>query len=292
MSQVPAEKQMVERRIASGWRIIKNVAASVERDNLSLIAAGLALHALLAVFPALFASVSIYGLLSDPQGISDHMGGLSATLPPSSLKILGGALENIAEAQASTLTAGLTIGFFLALWSARKATVGLMTATNIVFQCEETRSMLRRLLVSLGLTLAAVVGFAILVLFAVVVPAVSRVLGTGEAVRFTLSAAHWLLLWGIIVLGVNVVYRFAPNRIDVPWRWITYGSATTATAWLVGSVTFSHYIGRFGSYSQTYGAIAGVVILLLWLYLSGWAVLIGAEIDAVLEEDRSEARAA
>ena len=289
---MPLEKQLVARRIASGWRTLKSVATGVQRDNLSLIAAGLALHALLAVFPALFASVSIYGLLSDPQRIAGHMGGLSATLPPSTIQILGGTLENIAEAQAAALTAGLAIGFLLAVWSARRATVGLMTATNIVFQCEETRGMLRRLLISLALTLAAVVGFALLVLFAVAAPLLFQVLGTGESVRFALSAARWLLLWGIIVLGVSVVYRFAPNRPGAPWRWITYGSATTATLWLLGSVTFSHYVGRFGTYSQTYGAIAGVVILLFWLYLSGWAVLLGAEIDAALEESRAEGSAA
>jgi membrane protein len=272
------------------WSLLGRIKANTGRDNVSLLAAGLALYALLATFPALFASVSLYGIVLDPARIAEQTRGVAAALPAEAAEILQGALTSIAQGQGTTLSVGLAIGVLLALWSARKGMVALMTAMNIVFHLEETRGMVRRMLVSLGLTVGAVVGFLLLVLLGVAAPVIFSVLGIGDAFRVALSALRWLVLWGGVVLGLNIVYRFAPNRADANWRWITYGSASAATLWLVGSVAFSQYVSRFGSYADTYGALAGVVILLLWFYLSGWAVLLGAEIDATLErrDERDE----
>jgi membrane protein len=199
------------------------------------------------------------------------------------MEILRGALETLARDQSSALTIGLAIGVLLALWSARKGMAAVMDAMNIVFHLKETRGIVKRAGVSLGLTLAAVLGFIMLVLLAVVVPVITKLLGTSEPVRLALLAGRWAVLWGAVVLGLDIVYRFAPNRASGNWRWITYGSATAATIWLTGSIAFSQYVSRFGSYGETYGALGGVVILLLWFYLSGWAVLLGAEIDAAIE---------
>jgi membrane protein len=205
-------------------------------------------------------------------------------LPAEAVDILQGALESIAQGQGSTLSIGLVVGIALALWSARKGMVALMTAMNIVFHLEETRGMVRRVLVSLGLTLGAVVGFVLLVLVGVAAPLIFKLVGLDETFALLLSGLRWVLLWAAVVLGLDIVYRFAPNRSHGNWRWITYGSATAATIWLLGSIAFAQYVSRFGSYGETYGALAGVVVLLLWFYLSGWAVLIGAEIDAVIEK--------
>jgi membrane protein len=272
----------------AGWKAtLLRVKTNIGRHNVSLISAGLALYALLAAFPALFAIVSMYGLFTDPSQIAEQTRSLTSFLPVEAAEILRNALSSIAEGQDGQLGIGAIIGFLLALWSARKGMEALMIATNIVFGAKETRGFVKRIAVSLALTLAAVLGFVVILLVGVGAPLLWQYLGLSEPIKTALGLVQWVVLWLVIVLGLAVVYRFAPSRANAHWRWITIGSAVAASLWVVASLLFSLYVRNFGSYGETYGALASVVILLMWFFLSSYVILIGAEIDATAEKQTS-----
>ncbi len=268
------------------WGVLVRVFQQIGRDNVSLIAAGLALYALLATFPALFAVVSVYGLVAMPEQIADQMQSLASLLPTQAAGIIQGALQSIAASHHNTLTLGVVVGLVLSLWSARKGMAALMTATNIAYQEDEQRGFFARVFVSLALTFGAVMAFVLVVLLAVAAPVALNFLGVSEGIRSVLGALQWVILWILIVLVLDVIYRFAPSRRGARWRFLTPGSAIAASTWVVGSVLFSVYVTHFGNYGKTYGTLGGVVILLLWFFLSGFVVLLGAEINAEIERQR------
>lgn len=269
---------------ARGWfDVLKRVKKETSTDNVSLIAAGLALYALLAVFPALAAVVSLYGLVSSPDQIASQIQNLAGVLPQQAADIIRTALQNLARQQNQALGVGAIIGVLVALWSARKGMVALMTATNVAYDEEEERGFFRQLFVSLAFTIAAVVGFVLVVLLAVAVPLALQGLGLPEIFQTVLGVLRWIVLWFLVVFALAVVYRFAPDRNEPKWRWVTWGSAISATLWLAVSLLFSYYVRNFGSYGETYGALGGVVVLLMWFYLSAFVVILGAEINSELE---------
>lgn len=256
-------------------------------DNVSIVAAGLALYALLAAFPALTAAVSVYGLFASPQDIGSHMQQISGFLPEDAYRIVQQQLQELSGRE-QALGFGMIVGVLVALWSARKGMVALMAATNLAYDEEEHRGTVKQILVSLAFTIGAVLGFLAVLLIGVAVPALVHVLPLGPMASITILALRWALLWLIAVAGLAVVYRYAPDRRKAQWRWITPGSAIAATLWLVGSMLFALYVRNWGSYGETYGALGGVVVLLMWFYLSGYIIFLGAEINAEMERQTRE----
>lgn len=265
------------------WDVLVRVKEEVGEDNASLIAAGLALYALLAVFPGLAAAVSLYGLLASPDQVASQFQSIAGILPQQAADILRGAMQGIARKQSGALGFGAAAGIVIALWSARKGMVALMQATNIAYDEDESRGFFRQILVSLAFTLGAIIGFLLVLVLAVAVPVALQELGLPQILETALAVLRWLILWFLVVLGLAVVYRFAPDRDEPKWRWVTWGSAIAATLWIVGSVLFAFYVRNFGSYGATYGSVGGIVVLLLWFYLSGFIVILGAEINAEME---------
>jgi membrane protein len=252
-------------------------------DNVDIIASGLALYALLAVFPALAAAVSIYGLFASPADIADHLQQVATMLPEDATRILQQQLQQLSQNPQDTLSVGIVAGIALALWSARKGMVALMKASNVAYDEEENRGFFKQLFVSLAFTIGAVIGFLAVLLLGVAVPLAVSFLPLGPAAEVTLLGVRWILLFAVAVLGLAIVYRFAPDRQRAQWRWVTPGSLIAATLWLIGSVLFALYVRNWGSYGETYGALGGVVILLMWFYLSGYIIILGAEINAETE---------
>jgi membrane protein len=265
------------------WDIAIRVKKEMSEDNVDIIAGGLALYALLAVFPALAAAVSIYGLFASPAEIAGHLQQVATTLPEDATKILQQQLSKLSEHPQETLSFGILIGIVLALWSARKGMVALMTVTNVAYDEEEQRGFFKQLFVSLAFTIGAVIGFLAVLLLGVAVPLALSLVPLGSAAEIALLVVRWILLFAVAVLGLAVVYRFAPDRTRAQWRWVTPGSLVAATLWLIGSALFALYVRNWGSYGETYGALGGVVVLLMWFYLSGYIIILGAEINAELE---------
>lgn len=268
----------------SGWRdILRRVWTAVGKDNVSLISAGLAMYALLAVFPSLAAAVSIYGIFASPADVLKDMDAFAGILPPGTWEIFSKQLQDVASHAGGTLTATAAIALLVSLWSARSGMAALITATNIAYSEPEKRGFIRVTLVSLGFTAGGVVAFLLMLLLGVAVPLIVKALALGKGAEFVVGILRWVLLWLVAVVGLAVIYRYAPARKRPRWRWVTWGSAIAATLWLVGSLLFAIYVRTFGSYGQTYGALGGVIVLLMWFYVSSLTIVLGAEINAEME---------
>ena len=274
-------------------KIVANVVVRVGRDNLMLVAAGVAFYAMTAIFPAIAAFVSIYGLFADPNTVQEQISQYSSLLPEDSLKLLTDALSTFASKSNSTLNIALLISLGIAIWSAKAGVSSLMTGLNIANETNEERSFIAQQSVALALTVGAVLFAAVAFGAVALLPIVIKFLPLRDAAKSALELGRWPLLAALVCFGLAVVYKFGPYRVKAKWKWITWGAATATILWLVGSAGFSFYVARFGSYDATYGSLAAPVVLLLWFWLSALVVLLGAEIDAELEHaDGKAARAA
>jgi membrane protein len=269
---------------AAGWRdIFLRVWQKIGQDNASLVAAGIALNTLLAIFPALGVAVLIYGLFSSPAGVAADMKPFFEILPPDAAKLLQDQLQSLVSPAHVKLGVGAVVSALLAFWSARQGIVALMTATNIAYYERERRGFFTQVAISLGFTVSAVVAFLVMLVLGVAVPLVIQVLPLGPAASAAILVFRWVLLWLFAIGALTVVYRYAPDRRTAKWQWVTWGSAVAATLWLSGSVLFELYVKNFNSYGVTYGALGGVIVLIMWFYLGGFAVVLGAEINAEME---------
>lgn len=268
----------------SGWfDIAARVKNELREDNLSLIAAGVGLFALLAAFPALAAMVAIYGIFASPSDVAGHLQQLGGIVPADALDIFRTQLTDLAQRGNQALGVGVAVSLLIALWSARKGMVAIMQSCNVAYDEEERRGPVVLALVSIGFTLFAIVYVLVMLSVGVALPFVFQAVFQNETIADTLSLLRWPLLWFLLVLALAVVYRYAPSRSRARWRWVTWGSAIAATLWVVGSIAFAIYVRNFAAYGETYGALGGVVVLLLWLYISAYVVLLGAEINAEIE---------
>jgi membrane protein len=265
------------------WQVTAQVARQLRRHNAALLAGGIAMYGLLSVFPGLTAAVSIYGMFATPGAIIRHMKVFAGILPPGVWDIFRMQLHNVAAHDHGTLTIAAGIGILIALWSARLTMSALMTATSIAYEAPEKRGYFRKLATSLALTFGVIIGFVAMLLLGVVVPLTLAVLGGSQPVNLTVNLLRWGMLWAFAVLGLDVVYYFAPAHARVRWRWLSLGAGVAATLWLAVSGLFAVYVRMFATYDQTYGALAGVVVLLLWFYLLSLFVILGAEINAAIE---------
>jgi membrane protein len=204
-------------------------------------------------------------------------------LPAQALNIFNAQLQEVAGQQQTTLTAGAAIGLLLALWSARSAMSALMMATNVAYNEHEKRGFFTQIAISLALTVGAILGFLAMLIVGVALPTALKVLGTSPWVQAAAAALRWLLLWLFAVIGLAFVYRYAPAREPARWHWVSWGSAITAALWLAASALLSFYLRTCSSCGKTYGALGGVIALLLWFYVSSLVVVLGAEINAEME---------
>jgi membrane protein len=264
-------------------QIIYNVIMRVGRDNLMLVAAGVAFYAMTAIFPAIAAFVSIYGLFADPATVPSQVAQLAGLFPGEALKLVTDALQSFSNKSQSTLSFALLLSVALAIWSAKAGISSLMTGLNITNETIERRGYFVQQLTALALTFGAII-FAAFALGAIaLLPALASFLPLTESAKSALALGRWPILVILICFALAILYRFGPYRERAKWRWITLGSATATMLLFAASLGFSLYVSRFGTYDKTYGSLAAPVVLLMWFWLSGLVVLLGSEIDAEME---------
>lgn len=270
---------------ARGWLdIVKRTVKQLKADNIPIVAAGVAFYVFLALVPALIAVISVYGLVAEPADVQRQLDAALAALPPEAAGLVLSQVQTIVEQGSASLGLGLVVSVVVALLAASKGMVSMITALNIAYDEDETRTFLRlrglALLLTVGAALAAIVGVGAMV----VVANLAESLGTlGE---ITVTVLRWPVLAALAALGLAMLYRYAPDRHPAAWRWVTAGAVAATLLWLVASVGFSVYVRNFGSYNETYGSLAAVVVLLLWLFLTAYAVVFGAELDREAERQR------
>lgn len=275
---------MPEQIPARGWLdILRRVKAEVADDHVSLAAAGLAYYGFLAAVPALAAVVTLYGMFTDPPEVQRRVESLFGALPAEAQQLLVEQLSAIVGQSGGALTAGLLISIALAVWSASSGMGHLIDAIDLAYDEHDERNWLVRKAQALAFT----VGALLFVVFAGV-----AIGGAGwlalridavEPVAWLVRLAWVPLLVAGFGFGLAVLYRTGPDRERPRWRWVSWGSALAVVVWIVASTGFQLYVTRFGSYNETYGSLAAVVILLFWLYLTAFVILLGAELNAEME---------
>jgi len=270
---------------ARGWRqIAKRGWKEAKADNVPLLAAGVAFYAFLALFPLLIALVSIYGFFADAAAITEQLRTVTKTLPPDAQKLIIDQVATLTARGRSTIGVGALVAILISLFSASAGINNLMTAINIAYDEEEKRSAIKKRLISLALTVGAVVFLIIvLALIGVLPPLLRNIFGT-SALRWVLQIAGIVILIVIVTVALAILYRVAPDRDAPKIKWVSVGAAVATVIWLLASLGFSLYVSTLGNYAKTYGAFAGIVILLFWLWLTAYAILLGAEINAEAEQ--------
>jgi len=262
---------------------VRRAAKESSADNVPMLAGGVAFFAFLAIFPAIIAAITLYGLVADPATVAAQARDLSAALPQSAQPILADQLQSVVSASGGALGFGLVVSLLAAVWSASSGTGNLIKAVNLAYDEDETRGFLKVRGIALLLTLGAIVFVLVTLALVAVVPVVLNALPLGPVGTILAQVLRWVLLVALVVAALAVVYRIAPDRDSPRLSWVTTGSLVATVLWVVGSALFSFYVNNFGSYNKTYGAIAGVVVLMLWLYLTSYIILFGAEINAESE---------
>jgi membrane protein len=265
------------------WMIAKRTVFQANEDRLLTEAAGVTFYTLLALFPAIAALVSLYGLVADPATIGRQIDMLSGVVPGGGMQLIEEQVRRVASKPPTALGIGVLSGLAISLWSANQATKAMFDALNVVYEEKEKRSFVRLTLMSLAFTLGGLV-FAILAMVAVVVlPVLFGFVGLGPTVEWVLRVARWPILILLVALILSALYRFGPSRQNARWQWVSWGSAFAAVFWFLGSLGFSFYVENFGSYNETYGSLGAVVGFMTWVWISSVVVLLGGELNAEME---------
>ena len=267
-----------------GWRDIAiRVKREIKQDYVSLLAAGVAFFALLALVPALVTLVSLYGLVADPADIQRNVDDVLAAAPREVRDLVRSQLSSIVDSSPQGLRFGAIAGLVVALWSASSGMKHLIAAVNRAYDEEETRGFIRLRGLSLTLTIGAALALLVALYALVIAPNSLSDEGSSNVLRTTLLVVRWPLLAIGAMVGLAIIYRYAPNRDEPRWRWVSPGAVIATLVWLAASVGFTIYSANFGRYNETYGALGAVVVVMLWLYISTFATIAGAELNAELE---------
>lgn len=272
-----------------GWlAILRRVAREIPADRLDIVAGSVAFFALLSLFPGLIALVSIYGLVADPAIVEQQMSTFYTVLPRDVADIIRGQLSDIVSSTGSELTVGFALSLAVAFWTASSGVATLLEGIGIAYDTPETRSFVRRRLMALELTLGAILLAAVLLTGIVVVPSLVRALGLGSAGQTLVAYGRWPVLALLFMGALSVLYRRGPDRPRPQWRWVAWGATVATLLWLAGSALLSLYVSSFADFNETYGTLGAVVVLLLWLFVSAFVVLLGAELNAEIERQVAE----
>ena len=268
----------------TGWlAVVKRVLLRAASDEIGTAAASCGFYALLALFPVISIGISAYGLFNDPATAQQQLEGLRGVLPASTFRLIATRVHDIAAAGQTQMSLRLLVSLVVALWSSMNAVKAMISAVNVAYEEREKRSLLRLNLMALLFTLGGIAGVTVALVVIVAVPAAIAFSWLGPLAGLAVRACSFVLLLGFVVLTLAILYRFAPSREVAKWRWVTPGSLLAAGLWFIASIGFSFYVSNFGSYDAAYGALGSVVVAMLWFWISAYAVLLGAELNAELE---------
>lgn len=283
-----------------GWKIImRQTIAELTTSQVSLAAAGCAFYATLSLFPALTTLISLYGLVFNITTVEPQLRTLRHVLPESAYELIFNQIHNLVSQPHSSLTIGLIFSLIVTLWSASASTKSMLSALNIAYGVQEKRGFFAFQAFSLATTLIAVMGAVLTLGLMVALPAIidflphhfglshlpwplSSLMTTG--VRVTIQLGGPLLMLLFVFVAVSILYQYGPNRGLVAWRWIVPGSLVSTLIWVISSTIFSYYVSHYAAYSATYGPLGAVAAIMMWLWVSAYVVLFGAELNAATED--------
>jgi len=272
-----------------GWKdILVRTYRKTQDHRLLALSAGVAFYSLLALFPAIAAAVSSYALFADAATIAKHLSIAADIVPASTLDLLSEEITRIATKSDGKLTFGFIFGLSIALWTANAGMKAMFDALNIIYDEEEKRGLVWFNLVSLFFTICTIAAAGVAILLVVVFPLLLAALGITDLGYPSVGYLRWPVMFGLIIIGLSMLFRYGPSRRPAKWRWISVGSVFAALAWLAVSLLFSWYLGNFANYNATYGALGAVVGLLMWMWLSAIVMLVGAELNSEIEHQTAQ----
>jgi membrane protein len=273
----------------AGWKdILWRVYASINDNRLLAVAAGVVFYSLLAIFPAIAAFVSLYGLIADASTIDSHLSAAAGVLPAGAVDILHEQITRLTAKTDTKLGIGFITGLAVALWSANAGMKGIIDALNVVYDEKEKRSFVKLNLLSLLFTLVAILSLIVALAAVVIAPIVFSAVGLSSLLGLTIAVLRWPLLLVLAAVALAAIYRYGPSRTEARWQWLSVGSIAAAVAWLIGSVLFSWYIGHFGAYNATYGSLGAAVGMMMWMWISAIVILLGGELNAEIEHQTAK----
>lgn len=266
------------------WKQLgKRVVGQISEDRVSSVAGGVTFFGLLALFPAITAFVSIFGLVADRSTITNLTGLMERFLPGDAASLIEGQISTILDAPAQSLSFALIISILVALYSAMGGAKAIISALNVAWFEAEARGFIKLNLIALTFTLGAIVLLALMIGVIAVVPIVLSWFPLGDITGAIVNLLRWPITVGVLLAALAAIYRWGPSRSDPEWQWITPGALFAAVGLVVASLLFSWYAANFGSYNKTYGSLGAVIVLMTWLWIASMVVLIGAEINSEVE---------
>jgi membrane protein len=267
------------------WKMVADrIREDLTKRRIITIAAGVTFYSLLAVFPAIAALVALYGMVADPGTIAQNLGDLSSFMPGGAIDVIGDQINRIAAQSTGALGLTVLVGVAALLWSANGGVKALFDALNVVYGADERRSFVRLNAVSLAFVTGGILFILVAIGMVVALPPLLQHLGLESQTKGIIDIARWPALLIAVALWLAFIYRFGPDRPEPKWRWITWGSAFASVAWLIASLLFSWYAAKFGSFNKTYGSLGAVIGFMMWIWISAIVVLMGAELDSVMEK--------
>jgi membrane protein len=273
------------------WGLVRRVVAEVQRDNCAGYAAALAYYFLFALFPFFLFLTALLGYLPIPNLLDRMIAFLAQVMPGEALTLVEDNVRNLVSQQRGGL---LSFGILAALWTSSSAVTGISDALNHAYDVEEGRPFWKvrgmAILLTIGLSIFLISSIVLLMFGPQIGGWLADFVGLGSAFEIAWNILRWPVILFLVITAVATIYYFAPD-VDQHWKWITPGSVFAVLLWLLVSLAFSYYVNNFGSYDKTYGSIGAIIILLTWMYVSGFVILVGGEINSVIEHASAEGKA-
>src|ERR1700721_3004258 len=268
----------------AGWKdILWRTYQQINEDRVLAVAAGVVFYGLLAIFPAITAMVSLYGLFAKASTINEHLSLVAGLLPDGAVEIVQEQVNRLVSKGDAKLGIGFIFGLAVALWSANAGMKAIMDALNVVYDEKEKRGFIKLNLISLAFTMGAIVSVLLAVGAVVVLPLVLSYAGLQNLTGLLFRLARWPLLLLIVIFGLAVLYRYGPSRREPRWQWISVGSAFAAVAWLISSALLSWHLASFADYNPPYGSLGAGIGMMMWMWISGIVILFGAQLNSEIE---------
>ena len=268
----------------AGWKdIFRRTYQRIDDDRLLATAGGVVFFGLLAVFPAVTALVSSYGLFADPSTISANLQTLAMMLPEGAFQIVEDQVTRVVSHGNTALGVTFLSGLVLAIWSANAGIKAIFDALNVAYEEREKRSFIRLNLMSLAFTVGAIAALLLMVAAVVAFPLALDHLGMAPESKLIVALARWPLLLVILLAALAILYRFAPSRGAPRWQWLSIGAVTAAVLWIAGSALLSWYLSAFANYNATYGSLGAAIGLMMWMWMSAIVIMFGADLNSEVE---------
>jgi membrane protein len=284
-------KRQAATAAGSGWfAILKRTLHAFGEDRVMAEAAGVTFYALLAIFPAIAALVSIWGFFADPGAATAELSTMAGIFPAGMMQVIREEMTRVAAQNTGALGIGFFAGLAISLWFASSGMKGLFDALNVVYGERETRGFFRLSAIALLFTIGSLVVILLGIGAVIALPIIFGGVGFGSSSGNVISVLRWPALLIVMALALAVLYRYGPSRPGARLRWITWGNVLASLMWVGGSLLFTWYVANFGSYNRTYGSLGAVAGFMTWMWLSSIVILLGAALDSEIERQSRAAK--